>query len=68
MLAQLQATIELSQLELSPSYYNKILRGIIIVIRRPLELLSNYSSRVELNYTIRPKLIAILTLLNNPLG
>ena len=61
-------TAESSRLELSPSYYNKISRGIITVIRRPLELLSNRGSRVELNRTIRYKLTAISTLLNNPLG
>ena len=61
-------TLELSRLELLLLYYNKILRGIIIVIKRPLELLSNYSSRIELNYTLRHKLIAISTLSNNPLG
>ena len=40
--------------ESSPSYYNKISRGIITVTRRPLESSSNRGSRVELNRTIRP--------------
>ena len=47
--------------------YSRVIT-IIIVIRRLLELLSNYTSYIKLNYTIRYKLIAILTLLNNSLG
>ena len=43
MCSQLQATAA----NLSLLYHNKILRGIIIVALRPLELSSNYSSRVS---------------------
>jgi len=59
---------ESSRPESSPSYYNKISRGIITVTRRPLELSSNRGSRVELNRTIRYKPTAISTSSNNPLG